>query len=455
MNDPLADLSAPLRRSLYGLLIAAALASAAGRILTVQSRDGRTPFLSANDRSRWCTISALVDFGTFEIDQVIRRRGWDTIDKVQHVGRDGRAHFYSSKPTLFPALLAAEYWVIRQLTGATLEAHPFYVARLMLLVTHGALLLVYFLLLVDLIERWGGTTWGRMYVLVAAAWGTFLTTFASTINNHLPAAVCTLAAVWCAVRVWQDGGCRWPIYALAGASAALAFACELPAALLVALLAGGLLWRRPAPTLLAFVPAAAIVLAAGIASDYAAHDSWRPAYAHRQPGDDWYDYEGSYWIDGNRRGVDRGEASPARYALHVLVGHHGVFSLTPIWLLSAAGAWMLARRGDEPRRALAWLVIVLAVVSLAFYLTRPLQDRNYGGVTCGFRWIFWQAPLWLVVMLPAVERLAQRRWQRALCVVLLVLSVLSASYGWTNPWRHPWPYQYGQYLLWWEADEGG
>ena len=46
---------------------------------------------------------------------------------------------------------------------------------------------------------------------------------------------------------------------------------------------------------------------------------------------------GSYWQPENLRGIDRGEASPLRYAFKCLIGHHGLFSLTPIWLLSAAG----------------------------------------------------------------------------------------------------------------------
>ena len=63
-----------------------------------------------------------------------------------------------------------------------------------------------------------------------------------------------------------------------------------------------------------------------------------------RPGDNWYAYTynvngrevKSYWLD--RQGIDRGEPSKAVYALHCLVGHHGIFSLTPIWLLSVAGA---------------------------------------------------------------------------------------------------------------------
>ena len=40
------------------------------RIVQVQSPSGETPFFSANDRSRWCTIAALAIDGTYEIDKL-------------------------------------------------------------------------------------------------------------------------------------------------------------------------------------------------------------------------------------------------------------------------------------------------------------------------------------------------------------------------------------------------
>ena len=51
------------------------------------------PLQSANDRSRWCTVWSLVERGTFQIDEIRQRPGWDTIDMV-HVDD----HFYSTKP---------------------------------------------------------------------------------------------------------------------------------------------------------------------------------------------------------------------------------------------------------------------------------------------------------------------------------------------------------------------
>ena len=50
------------------------------------------PFLSANDRSRWCTIRALVDEGTYAIDRIVTdpedHARWQTIDMVKHANSD-------------------------------------------------------------------------------------------------------------------------------------------------------------------------------------------------------------------------------------------------------------------------------------------------------------------------------------------------------------------------------
>jgi len=154
------------------------------------------PFLSANDRSRWCTVRALVEAkmrvegAPYSIDKVVREPTWDTIDMVKHDG-----HLYSSKPPLLPTLLAAEYWLIHRLTGATLGTHPYAIGRFMLVTVNVVPLLLCFLLLAELVERLGTTDWGRMFVMGAAVFGTFLTTFAVVINNHLPAAVSTAIAL--------------------------------------------------------------------------------------------------------------------------------------------------------------------------------------------------------------------------------------------------------------------
>ena len=114
--------------------------------------------------------------------------------------------------------------------------------------------------------------------------------------------------------------------------------------------------------------------------------------------------------------------------------------------MSVLGAGMLVLRRNDQLRPLALLAAVLTIVCLAFYLTRPLVDRNYGGVACGFRWMFWFTPLWLICLLPAADAASTRRWRRALALALLLVSVASASYALMNPWSHPWLFDYWQYL---------
>src|SRR4051812_46919356 len=102
------------RWSIYAILIGISTAMMLARVARVHSPDPKspTPFLSANDRSRWATIRALGDDGTYVIDKIVFDtrgrpvRGWQTIDMVRHRGGDGQEHYYSSKPTLLTTLLA-------------------------------------------------------------------------------------------------------------------------------------------------------------------------------------------------------------------------------------------------------------------------------------------------------------------------------------------------------------
>ncbi len=508
MNPPPDDPRTHLRQTVYVLLIAISAGAMLGRILAVDSVDleglerrlidgipaelkekrlrlegqgarphrideelRRTeaelwsrrrlmrPFLSANDRSRWCTIRALVEpemrvpGAPYSIDKVIDQPRWDTIDMVKHDG-----HLYSSKPPLLPTLIAIPYWLIHRTTGMSLGTHSYPVGRFLLILINVVPLVVCLWLLARLVERFGTTDWGRIFVMAGGAFGTFLTTFAVVLNNHLPAAVSTMVTLYAVIRIWLDDERRLSYFVLAGLFGAFTAANELPALALFALVSLALLWKAPRQTLAGYVPAALVVVVGFFGTNWIAHHSLRPPYMHRSetdPADNWYEYtyerdgkqHTSYWQ--NRVGIDRGEPSRMVYALHALVGHHGIFSLTPVWILTVAGLVMWLRQAKDPRlRELALMIALVSLVCLVFYLTRPQDDRNYGGMTCGFRWMFWFAPMWLLAMLPAVDAMAGRKWLRGVALVLLAISVLSASYPTWNPWAHPWMLDWLHYLGW-------
>lgn len=543
------SISSSLRWGVYALLIALAAGSMIGRILRVSngSTKNPSPFLSANDRSRWCTIRALADHGTYAIDDIIfdgegnRVPGWHTIDLVKHRGWDGKEHYYSSKPTLLPTLLAGEYWLIKTLTGATLETRLFYVARIMLILTNALPLVLGLVLLARLVERYGTTDAGRIFVMASACGGTFLTTFAITLNNHLIAAVSLIATLTAAMPIWMEGRKEWRYFIFAGLGSGFTAANELPALAFFAAIAVGLLLRSPLRTLAGFAPPALLVAAAAVGTNYLAHGDWRPPYAHRGDGplvaafpipnaikqgsnlksqiltteavatlksqgihlsprtsveathvhgrwvffdaqnqmryaatspgvhrnswhtevahfsspylelhawDNWYEFEGSYWSSGNLSSVDNGEPSILVYAFNCLIGHHGIFSLTPIWLLSVAGTILWLRSPNRSLAGFALMTAALTVIVLLFYYTRPQIDRNYSGFSCCLRWLLWLVPLWLLIMIPAADKLAGCRWGWMIGIVLLTVSALSASYATLNPWVHPWIFDYWTYLGW-------
>ena len=445
------DQSGFRRQWIYLLLIAIALGSFLARATHTRARDKQTPFLSANDRSRWCNVASLLDYGTYEIDRVIQRKGWDSIDKVSHYGRDGEQHYYSSKPPILAYLLAWETFVVQKVTGKKLSQAPFYVGRTVLVITNGTLLLILFWVVWCALERWGRSDLGRAFVMAVVTLGTLLSTFAISINNHLPGAVAVAVAMYLLLTIWYEGEDDWWRYALAGFAAACAAACELPALSLLVGVIGALLLKSPKKAIIAALPSIALVVAAYLGTTHMAHDSWRPPYMHRADGetwegDNWYAYDGTYWVTEKKGGFDVGEPSKGIYGFHVIAGHHGVLSLTPVWLLSIVGAFQWLGR---KRFAFFLAVAGLTVICLYFYIyLRPIEDRNYGGSCCGFRWAFWLIPLWLFAMIPAADWFAGHRAGRIAMLCLLVVSVFSATYPLLNPWTHPWLWVYWTNLGW-------
>ena len=561
--------------SIYHLMIVLALALTAGRISVVTSREGDTAFLSANDRSRWATVASLVERGTYEIDQQIsitnpihrNRRPWNSIDKVKHLGKDGKQHFYSSKPPLLATVVAAIYWAVYQVTGMTLTQQPLYVPRLILILFNLPLLAAFFYSTIATIHQRLTSSWARQVAAASVCFATMVLPFSISLNNHLPACTATAIVMWIFLRgknnqvLKQVSTSQIPAEPptdqqieskqevnggkaqgtegresvgikshlssgqafIAGTAATLAAANELPALSMTALWAL-LFFLKDRTTLLPFACGGLLVASAFFGTNWAAHQSLRPPYAHRGNGellssfqsevtepnielqkmianqlesighmerdetsgmkavvisesdepqrwtvnlgeiqygllreesgwaihrwDDWYEYEGTYWKDGARQGVDKGEANKTTYLMHLTIGHHGIFSLTPIWVLIPLG-WLLGLANRNwTERSFHLAVIVATTVCFLFYLNRPLIDRNYGGVSVCFRWMLWFAPLWLASISPALDRLGRWRIGRFASLTLLAFSFFSVATALQTPWQSPWLYRFWLFLGW-------
>ena len=506
------------------LLILVGIAVQLARIFLVESASGELPFLSANDRSRWCTIAALVSQGTYQIDAYIfedgnpgRRSAWYSIDVVRHRGADGQLHYYSSKPPLLPTLYAGVYWLIRTATGWDLLHEPFAVARSMLILVNLVPLVIFWWAFLKWFSWRVEDPWSNLVMACMVVLGTFLSTFVITLNNHLPAAMGIALSVWCLDRIAIRNDRRWRWFVLCGLGTSFGAANELPALSWVAAAGAVLMFVAPKGTLLGYLPALLPVALGFFGTNYLAHGELAPAYAHRDAGEklfefetaqagqlqvaeviaalqahgiyasqsgslrparreftfefldevnqrqfalrvprdagrtvalhewgDWYDYPGSYWA-GPKQGVDQGEPSRVTYAFHCLVGHHGILSLTPFWLLSILGGLLVWERRKtvnifrDPHLLAAAAMLATTAVVLAFYISRDLEDRNYGGMTSGLRWTFWLIPLWLWLASQSFYgSLPRYRSIRVAIEVLVAISVFSAVFPWGNPWTAPW-----------------
>ena len=423
------------------------------------------PTFSSNDISRWATVRALVDDGTYVVGErlaqpstngkpytdvgIISENGWKTIDLVLHPDKQV---FYSTKPPLLSTLVAGLYWLLKTLFGWTLTTRPFAVVRTILLLVNALPFAIYLVMLDRWLERFTVNSWTRLAILGMAAFGTLVTPFMITFNNHNIATYCVLFALDAVLKIWWAGTRHAPLKARhflrAGLFTAFAAANELPALAFAAATIALLFYLSAARTLLFAIPPALVVALGFFGTNYLAVEQWRPAYS--EFGGPWYEYEGSHWTkpkegeEKKKTGIDwaRHHETRAEYALHLLVGHHGLFSLTPIWFLAMLAFFhrpALDRTlpAHDPPWFLPWLTAALTVVVVGFYLVR---SDNYGGWSNGPRWLMWLSPLWLLTMIPVVDRLAATARGRAIVYVLIAISVVSAHYSLTNPWRMPWIY---------------
>ncbi len=383
--------------------------------------------------------------------------GWDTVDKVLNPETE---KFYSTKPPLFPTILAGIYWLLWQATGWTLGTDVWKVVKTIVILVNVVPFAIYLAYLAKLLERFCRDDWTRLYIFAAASFATLVTPFINTINNHTVGTFSILFALYSALMILcgnrdgsKVGSAASPLHFLnAGFFSAFAVCNELPAAAFLAGITLVLLIRAPVKTLLFFVPPVLGLAGAFFATNYIATGEWLPLYT--KFGSEWYQYEGSHWSKppGNRGGIDFAADFESRstYIFHVLVGHHGWFSLTPVWVLAfvgmLAGAFSNRSNSSETTSSdrLPWyfypMVLLLSVIIIGFYLTRN-KNLNYSGVSSGLRWLMWLTPMWLLCLIPVLERVGKSVVGRWFGYILLGLSILSASFPAWNPWRHPWIYR--------------
>ncbi len=371
---------------------------------------------NANTGSRYATIESLVDHGTYHIN---KSRYVHTIDKYK-VG----AHYISSKPPTLSTLGAGVYWAYQELTGKKISHHEGDVVRVVSLFTGGLchlIFLIFFYRLCQLLLR------RRLAITVAMAGACFAylgVGYATHINNHSTAAALAVCGLYYAFRIRLKQDERWWHGPLAGLVLGLLPAVDLSGVAITTLVTLYLLahdWRK---TLLTFVPALLPGLVTHLALTYQISGSFRPFYLNseikafkgfhfRNPGD----------IDGLRE--------PKHiYAFNVLFGHHGVFSMTPLYLF---GAWELIR--SLKHRCYLRESLVCAGALAAFFVYYIFRSRNYGGWCVGMRWLVPVMPLLLLYFGVWLDRVRMTRISWALVLGAFLVSCFHVQDALTSPFQ--------------------
>ncbi|WP_145205470.1 type 1 periplasmic-binding domain-containing protein [Thalassoglobus polymorphus] len=389
---------------------------------------------SANDRSRWCAVYSLVEENTYQIDKIQARPGWGTIDIVRH-----NDHFYSTKPPLLPRLVAEIYRAVKAVTGMNLLDNTEAVARIILIIINIIPMTIAMWLMFKLIRTYCDNLFWQLFLMTATCWGTLLVPFLAVFNNHTIGTTFIIYSLYLAITIVAQEKESWWRFGLCGLFAAFGVCNELPAAAYGLGLFFILLKNNPKKTLLCFVPLALVPIGGFFLTNYHATGGWKPFYMYYGTEKYLFVFEGkpSYWLDP--QGIDQGKDSFPVYLMHCLVGHHGIFSLSPIYLLTL-GSWLTCFLWWKSKlRPFHLLGLALTFIVIAFYMTKT-ENYNYGGVSVALRWTLWLIPFWLLAMIPFLNRCGGTWFLKVPALAFLAVSLFSAWYPANSPWTQPWLY---------------
>lgn len=371
---------------------------------------------NANTGSRYATIEALVDWGTYYIDDT---HYVHTIDKMK-VGE----HYISSKPPLLPTYGAAVYWVYQKLTGQNIVDHEGNVVRTVSFFTgllfHGVFLVYLYRLSLLLFKR-------RLTLLVTLAVGCFGylgVAYATAINNHSVGAALGLVGLFYAYRA-GSGSPGYKDWVLAGFWFGIDGAVDLTSLAFLPTVGLYLLlkdWRKAVFGFgLAALPG---LLTLGILN-YEITGSLKPAYSNSEL----KDFPDNYFRT-RRSGIDALREPKYLYAWNVLLGHHGVFSMTPVYCF---GLYELIRR-LKTRSFFHETLVVTAVLMAVFYFY-IFKTRNYGGWCVGMRWLVPFMPLLLLYFGAWFDRVKLTRLSLGATAVAFAIGCFHVQDGLTSPFQ--------------------
>ncbi len=372
---------------------------------------------SGNESSRLAVVQSLVDHGTFAIDKSIFR----TVDAGKLNG-----HFYSDKPIIFSAWLAAVYALIKNVWMIAFKSAGHTVIYLINLLGVSSFTLA----LYALFRRRLGHINGNNYIKEALAFSlifcTWIFSYTVSINNHTVAAFLVFLLFLLTEKYISKDASRPKMTAFcAGLAGGFLCSVENPvggifslAAICCIIVCAG--EKRGIGTLLFFIGGLipAIIMAV---LDYCGWGNILPVYLIKD----------AYSFKGNIHSTDfaglRRPENYLSYFFNITLGSRGLFSHMPFLLLFLP-ALLLPKR-HYPKGALGFFLGACGA-TLLFY---SLFTGDYGGWAYGFRFLIPVIPILYLVVCQWLLKEAGTHWLKV-AYPLLAIGLITSAIGAYNPW---------------------
>ncbi|MFC2162946.1 hypothetical protein ACFLRF_04635 [Candidatus Altiarchaeota archaeon] len=368
-----------------------------------------------NDLSRFATIESIVEEGTLQIDDssFFNRTG----DKYYYNG-----HYYSDKPPILQIAAAPVYYSLWS-DGFSFVAEPKISQFMVTFLTIGVLSslgLVFFNKSLHVMGVEGG--WRGLLTLIAGT-GTLVFPYSGIFNNHVVSGALLMIAFYHLLRIGD--GVRYAV--VAGVMHSLAGSIDfttfifIPFALIV-------FHKRPLKLVVAFLIGTIPLTLTYFSITMLVSGSILPPGLNTAL----WDYPGSIFDESNLSGVARhgSLAEVGVYTFHMLAGNRGLFSHTPILLVSIYALLRVLRQDTVFRGYYRYITLA----SAAFILSYILMSNNYSGGAYGVRWF---TSIMLIGMIPLAgirDAFRDNRVLRLLFIFLAALSILVALIGTAQPW---------------------
>ncbi|WP_341732700.1 hypothetical protein [Microcoleus sp. EPA2] len=361
------------------------------------------PVAGANDASRLATIESLVDFHTFIIDN--SRFLW-TIDKYFYQG-----HFYSDKPPIL-SIYGSFFYAFLKAIGISFDKNLMLANMLIVILVVGvatAIGMIYLYKVLCLLEV--EETWIDV-ILIIAGTGTLLLPYSTVFSNHVVSGSLLIAGFYYLLRVKES-----ITYSLvAGLLITLAGSIDVVAFIFLPFLAVSF-FNKPLKSKIVFSLACAVVLIIYLQLNLYTSGSLRPPSMNKSL----WEYPGSVFDSTTLSGLAYHSNFPAlvNYAFHMIIGHRGLISYTPVLVFSIWG-FVKIYQNKELKYRQEYLLIFLA--SSAYVLMYILRSNNYSGYSYGVRWY---ANLMFLLCLPLAQISNDIKHSKLLRTAFIIVSCLS------------------------------